>query len=84
MSFTEARRFHAYLTEVEGRTAGIVAREAGQEGFKFFSSCNDFNAMDGNHFADPGLAERAARHLAKHGNLRRAAKTAQPESPQAF
>jgi hypothetical protein len=59
----------AYVIEVEGRTVGIVAREPGQDGFKFFSSSNDFNVMDGDHFADPGVAERAARHLVRHGNL---------------
>ncbi len=51
----------AYVIEVEGRTVGIVAREPGQDRFKFFSSSNDYNVMDGDHFADPGVAERAAR-----------------------
>jgi hypothetical protein len=59
----------AYVIEVAGHTVGIVAREAGHEGFKFFSSSHDFNVMEGDTFADPSVAERAARHLARHGNL---------------
>jgi hypothetical protein len=59
----------AYVIEVSGHAIGIVARESGQDGFKFFSSSRDFNVMEGGHFSDPTAAERAARHLAKHGNL---------------
>jgi hypothetical protein len=59
----------AYVIEISGHTVGIVAREPGQDGFKFFSSSRDFNAMEGDNFADPSAAERVARHLAKHGNL---------------
>jgi hypothetical protein len=59
----------AYVIEIAGRTVGIVAREHGQEGFKFFSSSHDFNVMEGGSFADPWAAERTARHLARHGNL---------------
>jgi hypothetical protein len=59
----------AYVIEVSGHTVGIVARENGQDGFKFFSSSRDFTAMEGGNFADPSAAERVARHLAKHGNL---------------
>jgi|GEM_PF-6605447 len=58
----------AYVIEVGGHTAGIVTREQGQAGFKFFSSSHIFNAMEGNCFSDPTAAERAARQLAKRGN----------------
>jgi hypothetical protein len=59
----------AYVIEVAGHTVGIVAREQGHEGFVFFSSSHHFHAMEGSNFADPWAAERAARHLARHGNL---------------
>ncbi len=68
----------AYVIEVSGHTVGIVAREAGHEGFKFFSSSHDFNAMEGGNFPDPSAAERAARHLAKHGNLPGPKKASRP------
>lgn len=63
----------AYVIEVEGRTAGIVARDPGDNRFNFFAAAHPFNALEGQTFADPLAAEQAARHLAKHGSPRRPA-----------
>ncbi|MDJ1158159.1 hypothetical protein QNA08_07930 [Chelatococcus sp. SYSU_G07232] len=53
----------AYVIEVAGRTAGIVAR--GERGFHFFAASRTFDALDGRVFRRPNDAERAvARHLA--------------------
>lgn len=66
----------AYVIEVSGRTAGIVARDARDHSFNFFAATNSFNAMEGQRFSDPLAAERAARHLAKFGSLPRRADSA--------
>jgi hypothetical protein len=66
----------AYVIEVFGRTAGIVARDSQSNSFNFFSAAPRFNAIEGQRFSDPLAAERAARMLAKYGSLprRRAAR----------
>jgi hypothetical protein len=64
----------AYVIQVRGCTAGIVARDAQGHGFNFFSAAPRFNLMEGQHFSDPSAAERAARKLANHGSLPRRAK----------
>lgn len=61
----------AYIIEVGGRTAGIVARDAHSHSFNFFSAARAFNVMEGRRFSDPLAAERMARILAKHGSLPR-------------
>jgi len=61
----------AYVIQVSGRTAGIVARDSRDRSFNFFAAMQPFNAMEGQAFSDPLAAERAARHLAKYGNLPR-------------
>ncbi|MDQ6702669.1 MAG: hypothetical protein M3Z96_05975 [Pseudomonadota bacterium] len=66
----------AYVIEVSGRTAGIVARDSNNHSFNFFSSARPFNAMEGQRFSDPLEAERVARMLAKHGSLPRNRETA--------
>jgi hypothetical protein len=65
----------AYVIEVSGRTAGIVARDSQSNSFKFFSAAPRFNAIEGQRFSDPLAAERAARMLAKHGSLPRRRET---------
>ena len=50
----------AYVIQVRGRTAGIVARDAQGHGFNFFSAAPRFNVMEGQHFSDPSAAECAA------------------------
>jgi hypothetical protein len=59
----------AYVIEVSGRTAGIVARDSPNKSFNFYSAEPRFHAIDGQRFSDPLAAERAARKLAKYGNL---------------
>ena len=59
----------AYVIEVSGRTAGIVARDSLNRSFNFFSAARPFNAMEGQRFSGPEAAERVARMLAKHGSL---------------
>jgi hypothetical protein len=49
----------AYVIEISGRTAGIVARDSRDLSFNFFAATNSFNAMEGQ------------RHLARHGSLPR-------------
>lgn len=61
----------AYVIEVRGRTAGIVARDSRDLSFHFFAAAQPFNVMEGRRFADPIAAERAAHHLAKYGSLPR-------------
>jgi hypothetical protein len=59
----------AYIIEVCGRTAGIVARDSQSHSFNFFSAARPFNIMEGQRFSDPLAAERVARMIAKHGSL---------------
>ena len=61
----------AYVIEVSGRTAGIVARDSQNNSFNFYFAVPRFNAIEGQRFFDPLAAERAARMLAKHGILPR-------------
>jgi hypothetical protein len=61
----------AYVIEVSGCTAGIVARDPHTCSFNFFSAAPAFNALEGQRFSDPLAAERAARLLVKTGSLPR-------------
>jgi hypothetical protein len=61
----------AYVIEVGGCTAGIVARDSNSHSFNFFSAARAFNVMEGQRFSDPLAAERMARMLAKNGSLPR-------------
>ncbi len=61
----------AYVIQVSGHTAGIVARDGRDLRFNFFAASHQFEAMEGQSFADPLAAERVARYLAKHGSLPR-------------
>jgi len=65
----------AYVIEVSGRTAGIVARDSHSNSFKFFSAAPRFNVIEGERFSDPLAAERSARTLAKYGSLPRRRET---------
>ena len=49
----------AYVIEVSGHTAGIVARDSHSNSFNFFSAAPRFNAIEGQRFSDPLAAERA-------------------------
>ncbi len=59
----------AYVIQIGGRTAGIVARDGRDRSFNFFAASQMFNAMEGQRFEDPAAAEKTARYLAKHGSL---------------
>jgi hypothetical protein len=61
----------AYIIQISGRTAGIVARDGRDLCFNFFAASQVFQPMEGQRFADPLAAERAARYLARHGSLPR-------------
>jgi hypothetical protein len=61
----------AYIIQISGRTAGIVARDGRDPCFNFFAASQAFQPLEAQRFADPVAAERAARHLARHGNLPR-------------
>jgi hypothetical protein len=52
---------NAYVIEVRGQTAGIVARDG--QGFRFHASAHRFNALDGRRFRTPREAEKAALKL---------------------
>jgi hypothetical protein len=73
----------AYVIEVGGRTAGIVARDSHSPSFNFFSADRPFNVMEGQRFSDPLAAERVARMLAKHGSLPRRRASARSRSDTA-
>ena len=50
----------AYVIEVSGRTAGIVARDSHSNSFNFFSAAPRFNAIEGQRFSDPLAVSRGA------------------------
>lgn len=71
----------AYVIQVSGRTAGIVARDSRSRSFNFFSAAATFNAMEGQRFSDPLAAERAARLLVKNGSPPRRYESRQASPP---
>ncbi|MDQ0467242.1 hypothetical protein [Labrys wisconsinensis] len=69
---TNPYRSDAYIIEVRGQTAGIVARDG--RVFRFHASDHRFNPIDGMAFASPRAAEKAAHGLlAAQARRRRAA-----------
>lgn len=54
----------AYVIEVGETQAGLVNRPADERFFTFIAASAAFNALDGQRFATPDAAERAARLLA--------------------
>jgi hypothetical protein len=64
---SESQEANAYIIEVNGQTAGIVARDG--RGFRFHASSNRFNALEGRTFSTPREAEKAA--IALSGGARR-------------
>ncbi|MDU0343458.1 hypothetical protein [Bosea rubneri] len=54
----------AYVIEVGETQARLVARRAGERFFTFISAASAFDRLEGERFATPGAAERAARLLA--------------------
>ena len=60
----------AYIIEVGSQAAGIVVRT--EDGYLFFAATHRFNALEGQLFRTPRLAERAATRLV-NGTLNLAA-----------
>jgi hypothetical protein len=60
----------AYSIEVAEEQIGIVMRQAGETLFRFHSAIRAYQALDGQCFAQPEAAERAAR---RHARARRLA-----------
>ena len=54
---------HAYVIQISGRTAGIVARDQNDQAFHFFASNQAYRSLEGVAFLRPEMAERAARNL---------------------
>jgi hypothetical protein len=54
---------HAFVIQIAGQTAGIVARDHTGQTFRFFASHPTFHPLEGVCFAEPAFAERAARRL---------------------
>jgi hypothetical protein len=52
-----------YLIEVKGRAVGLVARNAGDDGFRFHAAVVATLALDGRTFSSPGAAQHAAKCL---------------------
>jgi hypothetical protein len=59
---------NAYVIQIAGRTAGIVARDRADQSFHFFASCQTFVGLEGRAFAEPHQAERAARRIRMSAN----------------
>jgi len=60
---------HAYVIQIAGHTAGIVARDHAGQAFRFFASNQTFHPLEGVLFNEPEQAERAARRLFKARGL---------------
>jgi hypothetical protein len=58
----------AYVIEVGGIAAGLAYRE--KNGFRFIASGRRFAALDGERYASPTQAEKAARALARKAEPR--------------
>ena len=67
---------NAYVIEVGGETAGIVARDG--LGFRFYAATPTFDGLDGRLFTAPGDAERAAR---RHANAKFAKRAGMLSAP---
>jgi hypothetical protein len=59
---------HAYIIEVAGQTAGIIAADT--RGFRFHVSNTAFQPLEGRAFSTPQAAERAARALLRQSGRR--------------
>jgi hypothetical protein len=55
----------AYIIEIGSQAAGIVVRT--EDGYRFFAATHRFNALEGQLFSNPRLAERAAIRLINGG-----------------
>lgn len=72
----QAPRQQAYIIEVGETQAGLVNRSADERFFTFIAASAAFQVLEGQRFATPSAAERAARLLAsprRHGAATRLA-----------
>ena len=67
MSHHPTQGRQAYVIEVSGFQVGLVARSAEERFFTFISAASAFDRLDGQRFATPLAAERAARQLGAPG-----------------
>jgi hypothetical protein len=74
---------HAYVIQIAGRTAGIVARDHTNQAFHFFASSRAYRPLEGVAFLQPEMAERAARQIHKQGSLHAPPKPEQENNPWA-
>ena len=58
----------AYVIEIDSLSAGIVQRVRG--GFRFYASHGDFFGLDGQRFATPWRAQRAAEEVMQELRVR--------------
>jgi hypothetical protein len=61
---------HAFVIQIAGRTAGIVARDPADHACHFFASSTTYRVLGGVAFQEPEHAERAVRKV--HGGRARA------------
>jgi hypothetical protein len=52
--------FKSYVIEVGDDQAGVIIREEGEIEYRFHAVLEAYSALDGRHFANALLAERAA------------------------
>ncbi len=60
---------NAYVIQIAGRTAGIVARDHADQAYHFFASNQVFRPLEGIAFLRPDVAESAARRIYKSGGV---------------
>jgi hypothetical protein len=61
----------AFVVQVSGEIAGIVVRDRDTQYFSFFAAARRFDLLEGQQFAEPCVAERAARRLIANYTSRR-------------
>jgi len=66
----------AYVIQVAGHTAGIVARDQAGQAYHFFAATHAFHPLEGVAFEAPHQAERAVRGLSAQNNFLRGSSAA--------
>src|ERR1700730_12099698 len=74
----------AYVIEVSGRTAGIVACDSNKHNFDFFSAARPFHAREGQRFSAPRPRPIVGRMLAKRASPPRHRETRNGRSPSIY
>ena len=55
----------AFVIQIAGKTAGIVARDNDGENFHFFAASAAFHCLETMSFSEPQTAEREARRISR-------------------